>query len=417
MVESSQAGPAATPPQSSATTSAHRRQRQIATVAFAVGTAVLAGWSVWLIHADVDQVIGRRAFFFALLFALIPVAPLVGAFAWFGRLRLEPWRFLLVALLWGALVATLASLRLNGWLAPLVGDRYGISPRSAVFVAPWVEESTKAAVVFGLMWWRRRSYPLVMAGVVYGGLAGVGFAFTENIVYYGQIFQLTQIAQGDNGAALDAVQQLFRWRGVAAPFVHPMFTMLSGLGIGLALRYHQVGVRILAPVAGFCAATLLHMVYNTMAAFSGGAGTGDTALVGAYVGVLLPTLGTVTVVIFAVRRRERQVLAARLRDYSAFGWLQPQIIDAVVAPKARSEARRLAADVSKSQRAKVRAFQRTGVELAVLRDRMVCGAASPDGHLGERRLLSELRRMRRELILFGDSESSSRDESPPSSSW
>ncbi|MEJ7742286.1 MAG: PrsW family intramembrane metalloprotease [Nocardioidaceae bacterium] len=408
----SEAGTSETPPPSSSTTSSDRHQRRTATVVLAVGAAVLAGWSAWLIHADVDQAIGRRALVFALLFALVPVAPLVAAFVWFGRLRLEPWRFLLVALLWGALVATLASLRLNGWLAEQVGDQYGISARSAVFVAPWVEESTKAAVVFGLMWWRRRDFPLVVAGVVYGGLAGVGFAFTENIVYYGQIFQLIQTTQGDNAAALDAVQDLFRWRGVAAPFVHPMFTMMTGLGLGLALRHRHLGVRILAPVAGFCAAVLLHMGYNTIASFSG-----EAALVGAYVGVLLPTLVAITVVMFAVRRHERHVLAARLRDYSAFGWLQPDIVDSIVAPKARREARRQAADVSKSQREKVRAFQRVGVSLAVLRDRMVCGAAGPHGLACERELISELRRLRREVVLSGDSELSTGDEAPPSSSW
>ena len=58
-----------------------------------------------------------------------------------------------------------------------------------MFVAPWVEEACKATIIFAIAWWRRHDFNGVIAGVVYGGLTGIGFAFTENIVYYGQIFQ------------------------------------------------------------------------------------------------------------------------------------------------------------------------------------------------------------------------------------
>ncbi|MBA2443910.1 MAG: PrsW family intramembrane metalloprotease [Nocardioidaceae bacterium] len=387
-------------------------QRRFATLVLTAAIVVAAGWCAWLIHADVDQAIGRRAFVFALLFALVPVAPLVGAFVWFGRLRPEPLRFLGIALLWGALAATLVSLRLNGWLAVEVGDRYGVSPRSAVFVAPWVEETAKAAVVFGLMWWRRHNFPLVVAGIVYGGLAGVGFAFTENIVYYGQIFQLIQDTQRDNAAALDAVQELFRWRGMAAPFVHPLFTMMTGLGVGLAIRHRHLGLRILAPVAGFCAAVLLHMGYNTIASFSHG-----TALMSAYAGVLLPVLATLTAAIFVVRRHERHVLAARLGDYSASGWLQPHTVDYLIVPKARREARRYARDLPKPERVKVRTFQRAGVDLAVLRDRMVHGVAGQHALERERLLLADLRRLRRDVVLPGHSSFPVAANAPSRSSW
>ncbi len=392
--------------------SSSRRRDRIATAVLTAAAVVGGGWCAWLIYADVDQVIGGRAFGFALVFALLPVPPLVLVFLWFGRLRPEPLRFLILALLWGALVAALASLRLNSWLAAEVGDQYGVSPRSAVFVAPWVEETAKGAVVFALMWWRRHDLPLVVAGIIYGGLAGVGFAFTENIVYYGQLFQFVQSSQNDNAAALDSVQALYRWRGIAAPFVHPMFTMMTGLGLGLALRHRHAGVRVLAPVAGFCVAVLLHMGYNTIASFSG-----STALAGAYVGVLLPTLAALTWVVFAIRRHERQVLEARLRDYSAFGWLSADIAAFLVLPKARREARRHSRDLPEPERAKVRALQRVGVELAVLRDRMVRGVSGKSAPERERQLIADLRRLRRVVVLPGDSASPGGDKVSAPSSW
>ena len=245
--------------------------------------AVLFGWAIYL---DLNGLIGRTALVYALAFAFIPVAPLTAALMWLDRLRPEPTRYLVVALLWGALGATYIALQINGWLARDVGDQYGATARSAVFIAPWVEESAKGAIVFALVWWRRHDFNSVLAGVVYGGLAGIGFAFTENIVYYGQLFQRVKDYQGNQRVALEAVENLFLWRGVAAPFVHPMFTMMTGIGVGLAVRHAHLGVRIVAPVAGFCTAVLLHMGYNAAASFAPG-----STLTVVYLAILLPARG------------------------------------------------------------------------------------------------------------------------------
>ncbi|MEJ7742524.1 MAG: PrsW family intramembrane metalloprotease [Nocardioidaceae bacterium] len=229
--------------------------------------AALTALAAWAIFHDLHDVIGRRAF---LVGAAVRVRP--GAARW--RRRSCGWTACAPNLpsCWPSrccgerLAATYLSLKLNVWLAAQVGDLHAASARSAVFIAPWVEETTKAAVIFAIVLWRRHDFNAVVAGVVYGGLVGIGFAFTENIVYYGQLFQ--QVYDADKDAALGAVRQLFFWRGLAAPFVHPMFTMMTGAGIGFAVRHRHVGVRILAPVAGFCAAALLHMGYNTIASFA-----------------------------------------------------------------------------------------------------------------------------------------------------
>ena len=355
---------------------------------------VVAGTFGWLIYRDVHGVIGLTAFEWALLFAFVPVLPMCAVFAWLDRLRPEPARLLVVALAWGALVATYASLHINGWLAREIGDVYGATPRSAVFIAPWVEEATKAAIVFAIVWWRRHDFNAVAAGVVYGGLAGIGFAFTENIVYYGQLFEGTRRAGGDSTTALDAVQDLFLWRGVAAPFVHPMFTVATGIGIGIAVRYRHAGVRILAPVAGYCTAVVLHMGYNTIASFAA-----DEALRAVYIAILVPTLLTLVALVVAVRRHERRVVAARLRDYTAFGWLREDAIDFIVSRSGRRRARRYARPFGKQERRRVKQFQRAGVELGILRDRLVRGVVGPSALPRERELIDTVRRLRGRVML------------------
>ncbi len=379
-------------------------------------TTVIAGLALatvaaWLIYHDLHAVIGRRAFLWALLFAFAPVVPLGAAFLWLDRMRPEPAKLLGLALLWGALGATYVSLKLNAWLAAQVGDVQVASARTAVFIAPWVEETAKAAVIFAIVLWRRHDFNAVVAGVVYGGLVGIGFAFTENIVYYGQVFQQVYDA-ADSNAALDAVRHLFLLRGLAAPFVHPMFTMMTGAGIGFAVRYRHLGVRILAPVAGFCAAALLHMGYNTIASFAHQRG-----LVAVYAAILLPTLLSLVTVILVVRRHERALVAARLRDYTAYGWLQPAQIPFIATSGGRRAARRHAKQFGREQRERVRDFQRDGTELGIVRDRIVRGVGGLDELPREAELIAAVREHRRRVLLPEGSGSPLRELSTPSSSW
>jgi RsiW-degrading membrane proteinase PrsW (M82 family) len=62
-----------------------------------------------------------------------------------------------------------------------VGQLYGYS-----ISAPIVEEGIKAAVLFGLFLFFRREFNGVIDGIVYAGCVGLGFAMTENVLYYGR---------------------------------------------------------------------------------------------------------------------------------------------------------------------------------------------------------------------------------------
>ena len=50
-------------------------------------------------------------------------------------------------------------------------------------VAPVAEEASKGLFLLLLLWWRRHELDGVLDGIVYAGMVGVGFAFTENILY------------------------------------------------------------------------------------------------------------------------------------------------------------------------------------------------------------------------------------------
>jgi RsiW-degrading membrane proteinase PrsW (M82 family) len=390
------------------------RSRSGIGVLIVVGVAIAAAAAVgsWAIYLELNDAIGRGAFLYAVLFAFAPVIPLAGLLVWLDRLRPEPWLLLVVALLWGAVGATYLSLQANTWMAAQVGDVNGASARSAVFVAPWVEEVTKGVIVFAIVWWRRHDFNAVMAGVVYAGLAGIGCAFTENILYYGQLYQSAIDAQAGQKVALDAVRDLFLYRGVAAPFIHPMFTILIGIGVGVAVRSAHVGARILTPVAGFCGAVLLHMAYNAAASFAV-----SNALTAVYVAVLLPAIALLVASVLAVRRYERRLIAARLRDYTAFGWLDERQIEYIAGARGRRRARRFARSLGREHRDRLRLFQQTGVDLGALRDRLVRGVAGPAELAREKDLIGVLRALRHRVVLPDGVGGSRADLQRAASSW
>ena len=354
-----------------------------------VAVAVVGVVCGWLIFLKVNDTIGGHGLGWGLAFAFVPVLPLVGLLLWLDRSAPTPTGYLALALGWGTLVATLLALMVNSWVATRIGDIYGPSARSAVFVAPWVEEAAKGAVVLLIAVVRRHRFAGIVDALVLAGLSGIGFAFTENIVYYGNLFARVA-AQHNTDAALDAVQELFLWRGVAMPFAHPIFTMMLGVGVGVAVRQRHTAVRILAPVTGYVVAVVMHMGYNAAASFT----TQSAGLWPMYLVVMLPLLGAVVAFALWVRHRERQVLAARLGDYVVYGWLAREEIPSLVSLSGRLAARRRAKPQGAEVAQGVRAYQRLAVELAFLRDKIVRGVAGPDVLDRERSLIAALRAMR-----------------------
>ena len=96
-----------------------------------------------------------------------------------------------------------------------------------------------------------------------------GFAFTENILYLGTAFGTDQLSGGSGLASVTAAT--FFVRVVMSPFAHPLFTVLTGIGFGVAAfaAEWQRGRRVLVPVGGLLLAMGMHSVWNSSAGFGG----------------------------------------------------------------------------------------------------------------------------------------------------
>jgi len=100
-----------------------------------------------------------------------------------------------------------------------------ILDQGPVFSAPLVEESAKGLALLILFFWKKDEFDDVIDGIVYAAMVGLGFAMGENILYYGREL----LAGGIVGSL-----SLFVLRGMLAPFSHPLFTSMTGIGLGLA---------------------------------------------------------------------------------------------------------------------------------------------------------------------------------------
>jgi protease PrsW len=240
---------------------------------------------------------GPIPFLLGFIAATIPVPLYVMLVLWIDRYEAEPLWMLATAFLWGALVAAFFSFLLNttvGVVVALIADNPDTGEVfSTVISAPIVEETAKAIILMIFFIWWRDEFDGVIDGIVYAAMVGLGFAMTENVLYYGK-------AAMGGGATLTIT---FVIRGALAPFSHPLFTGLTGIGLGLARQSRNAAVRIFAPFVGLCMAVFLHWLWNASATFGGGEG-----FLVIYVIVMVPAFAIMLIVIIIALSREGQVV-------------------------------------------------------------------------------------------------------------
>jgi len=209
--------------------------------------------------------LGGAAVLVGAMAAVLPMLPVVAAFLWVDRWEPEPARLLLAAFLWGAGISVLGASMVND-TATAFGEQVlgtgGGDLVGAVISAPVVEEALKGTFLVGLLWLRRREFDGVVDGIVYAGLVATGFAFTENVLYLGRAFAIDGLVGDSGGVAI-----VFLMRGVLAPFAHPVFTAMTGIAVGLAVRHRDRARWALLPFIGYLAAVGLHSLWNASAGF------------------------------------------------------------------------------------------------------------------------------------------------------
>ncbi|MGI5951881.1 MAG: PrsW family intramembrane metalloprotease [Brooklawnia sp.] len=258
----------------------------------------------------------NEAFLLTGRYALWTVLVYVVLFILIDRLRPTTWTMKWLAFGWGACAAVFLSYHVNSWAGELMRTEGPVDAsqgaRAAIFSAPFVEEAAKATILFALLILLRRRIVAVHQIFTLAGLSAVGFAFTENIIYYLRTYIYAVTIYGtDANAELTSIAQM---RGIMLSFGHPLFTALIALGMIVALTNRSKLVRVLAPVAGFLAAAFGHMLFNGLASIMEGAAM--ILAIAGWVAVLAMT-------VFLIFRYVTQVrtIRARLTELVQMGWI------------------------------------------------------------------------------------------------
>jgi RsiW-degrading membrane proteinase PrsW (M82 family) len=346
------------------------------------GLVVLAGCGLTLLALSTASV-GLVAELVGIVAALVPVGSIVAALLWIDRWEPEPARMLWLAFGWGASVAAITALMINN-TAEAVGDTllgHGNGDKiSAVVSAPLFEEFVKGAFVLGIMLFLRNEFDGVIDGVVYAGFVAAGFAFTENIYYFGRAFAEHGFGSTDTSGVITA----FILRGVLAPFTHPLFTAMIGIGVGVAARTSSRSLRILAPAGGYVAAVLLHAMWNAAATL----GTPQT-FINVYFLVMAPIFIAGVMLVSWHRRREQRIVAEALPDMVHRGWVDPINVRRLVSLTARRHWRtQVGRRSGKPAASAVAGYQAAVTELAFLWHAMRSGLAGADAREREARLVA-----------------------------
>ncbi len=346
---------------------AYRRETRRDGVAFTVVVTVLSLAGALAMSLVIALSGAPGSLLLATALAALPVGPLVGCFLWLDRYEPEPRSLLVAGLVWGAVVATAAALVLQGvggWIGGF--DRLNM----LAVVAPVTEEATKGLFLLLLLWWRRHELDGVLDGIVYAGMVGIGFAFTENILYLAAAYNGTD---GIGPGGTEALTGTFIVRGLVSPFAHPLFTAFTGIGVGLAVASRTGLGRWLFPLVGYAIAVAAHGMWNSATLGS----VDDFATV--YLTLMAPLL--VALMAFAVwrRRSERVMLSAALHDAARRGLLPETDIPWLVGLSARQASRLHARQVggAAGERA-MRDYQQAAVQLGFLHHRYLRGTPPPD---------------------------------------
>ena len=346
-------------------------------VGLTVGGGVLAFLSLFLVVPFLLSNTGAAGFAVGFVASLVPLSAVLLAVYVIDKWEPEPKRLLFFAFTWGAAVSIAVTLLIQPFfvLTFQFSDQPDLQTYLATVQAPIVEEFAKSSGLLVLLLVARKHFDGPVDGVVFAFTIAGGFAFTENILYFGRA-----IAESSSPAS-DFVQVFFL-RAVMSPFAHAIFTGTTGLIMGFAARRWHAGASVAAFFLGLLPAMFLHNRWNSM---------GQGFLVD-YIVVQVPIFLLAVGGIVLLRVAEKRLTRQRLLEYSAAGWFTPAEVELLGTVGGRRSVLRWAAGYGKKRQMKD--FLKAATQLANTRQRILTGRDVPLHQAEERRQLQRVLALR-----------------------
>jgi RsiW-degrading membrane proteinase PrsW (M82 family) len=366
------------------------RPRNTAVVLGIVGVVILAVLAL-LVVAYLLIGLGPDAFALGGIMALVPLAIVFFGVRWIDRWEPEPRLAVVFAFLWGAAVAVIIALVVGAGVDPLLaalaqGDDFVYQFIGAAIQAPLVEESAKGLGLLVIFFVARKYFDGPVDGIVYAAWIAGGFAFTENILYFGgQLLDAGSIANSEVG-------EIFLIRGIMSPFAHIMFTSATGIALGFAARYRSPLAAIGLFLVGLIPAMFLHALWNGSLFFV-------SDFYGYYAIVQFPLFIMAVLLVLFLRRQESKLTHDRLSEYAAVGWFSPDEVPSLSTPAGRRQALSTAARSGK--RRAMKQYIQNATRLAFARQRIITGRGGIGAQADEAALLGAIVESRKNLVGVG----------------
>lgn len=359
-----------------------RPRTKTSTVVMTIIGLVLLTQLLVVVFAYLVLAFGAGLVVVSTVLALVPLAIVVLTASWIDAWEPEPWAAKLFAFLWGGAAAITIALLFD------IGQRFltpipESSMLSAIVRAPIVEESAKGVALLILVFAAARTFDGPIDGIVYAAFTAGGFAFVENIQYFGT-------ALHDGGASEAAT--VFVLRALFSPFAHVLFTACTGIAVGLAARKGGAGRILVGFVAGLAVAIALHSIWN-FAAYVG--------FWGVYLFFEFPIFVAAVVAVVLLRVREQHLTRDRLGEYAMAGWFTPDEVLLYGTRIGRRRVRKWAKAKGGEAPVVVRSMVRDTTRLAMDRQHLVTGSADADTAVEESALLAEISASRNRLFRLG----------------
>ncbi len=353
------------------------RHRSGLLIAGIVGFIIL-GVAVLIVVVYFMSFLGPGLTFVGGLLALVPLVIVLFGIRWIDRWEPEPIGLLLFAFFWGAGVSIVLALTADAAAQVTIHAAGGTTSATelmqSVVQAPIVEESAKGLGVLLIFLVARKYFDGPVDGIVFAATIAGGFAFSENVQYFG-----LQIST--EGGFDSTVAQILLIRGLLSPFAHVMFTSMIGLFIGIAARQGKGALGAGLFFVGLVPAILLHALWN-------GALEIVYDFFGYYAIVQVPLFVTAVVGVVLLRRREVRLTQLRLNEYAAAGWFDAAEIQTLATPTGRSQAVKWAK--RRGQGSQMRSYIRHVTRLAFTRNRIVTQRDHVQARQDEAALLNQI---------------------------
>jgi len=233
----------------------------------------------------------------SIMAGVLPMAFYAWVLYYLDRYEKEPLKLLVSVFLWGGIIAAGAAFVINSITSSgiyfITQSEFATQLTISTLVAPVVEETLKGAAVLIVFLFFRSEFDSLLDGLVYAGIAALGFAATENSWY---IYQLGFLEYGWEG-----LLKMTFVRSVLVGWQHPLYTAFIGLGFAFSRRSKEPFIRWISPLVGWTLAVILHLLHNLFA----GLFQSNAGLAFATIWDWSGYLGLLILILLLIRREQR----------------------------------------------------------------------------------------------------------------